>query len=33
MDFFIRDFHSLIPIEVEAKDGSTVSLNKLIDKE
>lgn len=33
MDFFIRDFHSLIPIEVKAKDGSTVSLNKLIDKE
>ena len=30
MDFFIRDAHSLIPIEVKANDGATVSLNKLI---
>lgn len=33
MDFFIRNKNSLIPIEVKAKDGSTPSLNKLIDKE
>lgn len=31
MDFFIRDKDSLIPVEVKATDGSTVSLNKLID--
>lgn len=31
MDFFIRDAKSLIPIEVKAIDGSTVSLNNLID--
>ena len=30
MDFFIRDANSLIPIEVKANDGATVSLNKLI---
>lgn len=30
MDFFIRDSHSLIPIEVKANDNSTLSLNKLI---
>ena len=30
MDFFIRDAHSLIPIEVKANDGATASLNKLI---
>ena len=31
MDFFIRDKDSLIPIEVKANDGSSISLNKLID--
>jgi hypothetical protein len=31
MDFFVRDEDSLIPVEVKATDGSTVSLNKLID--
>lgn len=30
MDFFVRDEKSLIPIEVKATDGSTVSLNNLI---
>lgn len=33
MDFFVRDAESLIPVEVKAIDGSTVSLNKLIDSE
>lgn len=33
MDFFIRDAHSLIPVEVKANDNSTISLNKLIDSE
>lgn len=33
MDFFIRDAQSLVPVEVKAADGSTVSLNNLIDKE
>ena len=31
MDFFVRDKDSLIPIEVKANDGSTASLNNLID--
>ena len=31
MDFFVRDESSLIPVEVKAIDGSTVSLNNLID--
>ncbi len=31
MDFFIRDIDSLIPVEVKASDGSTISLNQLID--
>ena len=31
MDFFVRDEKSLIPIEVKAIDGSTVSFNNLID--
>lgn len=31
MDFIIRDTDSIIPIEVKAKDSSTISLNKLID--
>lgn len=30
MDFFIRDADSLIPVEVKAVDGATVSLNNLI---
>lgn len=33
MDFFARDADSLVPIEVKAVDGSTPSLNALIDKE
>ena len=31
MDFFVRDKNSLIPVEVKANDGATISLNKLID--
>lgn len=30
MDFFVRDEENLIPVEVKAIDGSTVSLNNLI---
>ena len=30
MDFFVRDKDSLIPVEVKAIDGSTISLNNLI---
>lgn len=30
MDFFVRDTGSLVPVEVKATDGATVSLNKLI---
>lgn len=30
MDFFVRDANSLIPIEVKANDGATISLNNLI---
>ena len=30
MDFFMRDAHSLIPVEVKANDGATAPLNKLI---
>ena len=33
MDFFVRDRDSLIPVEVKAVDGSTASLNKLIDSD
>ena len=33
MDFFVRDSNSLIPIEVKAIDGSTPSLNALIQRE
>lgn len=33
MDFFVRDTDSLIPVEVKAKDGSAISLNKLIDSD
>ena len=30
MDFFMRTTESLVPVEVKAKDGATVSLNNLI---
>ena len=30
MDFFVRTTESLVPVEVKAKDGATVSLNNLI---
>ena len=30
MDFFVRDSDSLVPVEVKARDGATVSLNNLI---
>lgn len=30
MDFFIRDSGSLVPVEVKAGDGATVSLNNLL---
>ena len=30
MDFFVRDTDSLVPVEVKARDGATVSLNNLI---
>ena len=30
MDFFIRTAENLIPIEVKAKDGATISLNNLV---
>ena len=33
MDFFVRDANSLIPLEVKAIDGSTISLNNLINSE
>lgn len=33
MDFFVRDNDSLIPVEVKAIDGSTISLNNLVKKE
>ena len=33
MDFFVRDKDSLIPVEVKANDGSTISLNNLIDSD
>jgi hypothetical protein len=33
MDFFIRDMQSLVPVEVKANDGATMSLNNLIEKE
>ena len=31
MDFFVRDAESLIPVEVKATDGSTRSLNRLLE--
>lgn len=33
MDFFVRDRDSLVPVEVKATDGATISLNNLIDSE
>ena len=33
MDFFVRDKDSLIPVEVKANDGATVSLNNLINSQ
>ncbi len=33
MDFFMRDADSLVPVEVKANDGATISLNKLIDSD
>ena len=33
MDFFVRDKDSLIPVEVKANDGTTVSLRNLIESE
>ena len=33
MDFFVRDSESLIPIEVKANDGATMSLRKLIEND
>ncbi len=33
MDFFVRDADSLVPVEVKAGDGATLSLNKLIEKD
>lgn len=33
MDFFLRDRNSLVPVEVKAMDGSTISLNNLIEKD
>lgn len=32
MDFFVRDREALIPVEVKANDGATISLNHLITK-
>jgi len=33
MDFFVRDADSLIPVEVKAVDGATISLNNLIESD
>ena len=33
IDFFVRDANSLIPVEVKANDGATISLNNLIESE
>ncbi len=33
MDFFVRDAHTLVPVEVKAKNGPTASLNKLLSKD
>ncbi len=32
MDFFVRDRYHLIPVEVKAQDGSTISLKNLVTK-
>ena len=32
MDYFVRDAKTLIPVEVKANDGATISLNHLITK-
>lgn len=32
MDFFVRDKETLVPVEVKANDGATISLNHLIEK-
>lgn len=32
MDFFVRDAHSLIPVEVKANNSASPSLNKLVQK-
>lgn len=33
MDFFVRDAKTLIPVEVKANDGPTISLKNLIEKD
>lgn len=33
MDFFVRDAHSLIPVEAQAQDNSTKSLDKLVESD
>lgn len=33
MDFFVRDADSLIPIEVKANDGATISLRRLVESD
>ena len=33
MDFFVRDADSLIPVEVKANDGATISLHRLIESD
>ena len=33
IDFFVRDAHTLIPIEVKANDNATPSLNRLVDSD
>ena len=33
IDFFVRDTKSLIPVEVKANDGATISLNRLIEND
>ena len=33
MDFFVRDADTLVPVEVKANDGATVSLSNLIENE
>ncbi|MGN0007455.1 MAG: ATP-binding protein [Alistipes sp.] len=33
MDFFVRDADTLIPVEVKANDGATISLRRLVESE